>query len=315
MNYKNDLYYTYSEFLLETYGEKVYKIPVSISNTCPNRDGKSGWGGCIFCGDAGAGHETLSSEITPLEQFKRNSEYISRKYKANKFIVYFQDFTNTYMDADAFRSNLEQVCVENVVGIAVSTRPDCINHIYLDILKVLEEKYNVRIYLEMGLQTVNYHSLIKINRGHTLAEFIDAVGMIKGYGFEICAHLILNLPWDDEVDIIEGAKILSALKISSVKLHALYIEKNTAMAEMYENNEFKMIDLENYVNRVVSFLEYLSPDICIQRLIGRVPQENSIFANWDRSWWIIKDMIEDKMKESNTRQGAKCHYLGGAALR
>ncbi len=310
-----DLYRSYSGYLVETFGEKVYKIPISISGTCPNRDGQLGFGGCIFCGEEGAGHETLSNVIPPREQFVRNSEYISKRYKANKFIPYFQDFTNTYMSIEDFRKSISQVCLEDVVGIAVSTRPDCINEDYLSVLAEIERTYNVKIYIELGLQSVNYKTLKKINRGHTLAEFIDGVLMIKKYGFEICAHVILNLPWDDIEDCIECAKILSALKVDGVKLHALYIDKDTRMAELFESGDISMIDLEEYVDRVVEFLAYLSPDIVIQRLVGRAPEKNTLFVNWNRSWWIIRDMIEDEMKNKGLIQGSKWDYLGGKALR
>jgi radical SAM protein (TIGR01212 family) len=310
-----ELYRNYSDYLVERFGEKVYKIPISISGTCPNRDGKLGTGGCIFCGEEGAGHETLSKEILPVEQFKRNSQYISKRYKANKFIPYFQDFTNTYMPVEEFKKNISQVCLENVVGIAISTRPDCIDKKYLLALADIQKNFGIKIYIELGLQSVNYKTLKKINRGHTLAEFIDSVLMIKEFGFDICVHVILNLPWDDIEDTIECAKVLSALKVDGVKLHALYIDKNTKMAELFNSGDIDIIDLEEYVDRVVEFLAYLSGDIVIQRLVGRAPEENTLFVNWNRSWWIIKDMIENQMRAKGIRQGIKCDYLGGKALK
>lgn len=309
------LYNNYSHYLKEKYGEKVYKIPISIPCSCPNRDGNISTGGCIYCGESGVGYENLPNSLSSSEQLDKNIEYISKRYKAKKFISYFQNYTNTYLPLEDFKRHIVQVVRENIVGISVSTRPDSINEKYLEFLKDVSTKNNLDITIELGLQTANYHTLNKINRGHTLGEFIDGALMVKSYGFDICAHVILNLPWDNELDVIESAKIISALNIDSIKSHALYIEKHTRMAELYMNNEFEIVSLDNYINRVILFLEYLKPNISIQRLIGRAPQENTLFCNWNTSWWKIKDMIEEEMKKRESYQGKKCNYLGGKTLR
>lgn len=310
------IYNKYSEFLVKKYGQKVYKLPINIDVTCPNRDGTVGCGGCIFCGEEGAGFENLSSSFSVVDQIIKNMEYIKKRYKASKFIAYFQNYTNTYMPLDLFEKLLnEAATLQDIVEIAISTRPDSISIEYLEVAKKIAETYNVQISFELGLQTVNYHSLDKINRGHTLAEFIDAVINIHRYGFEICTHLILNLPWDTMDDVIETAKIISALKIEQIKLHALYIVKNTAMADLYQNKQIDIIGVDEYKNRVIEFLEYLSPDIVIQRLIGRAPEENTLFVNWNMSWWKIRDEIEDKMLSEHIYQGRQFNYLGGKAVK
>lgn len=308
-------YRIYSQYLREKYGDKVYKIPIQLPVTCPNRDGTVGSGGCIFCGEEGAGFENLASSISVIDQLNKNITYIQKKYKAKKFIAYFQNFTNTYLPLENFKEYINAACRENIVEISISTRPDCINDEYLDFLKEIEKEKNINISIELGLQSVNYHTLKKINRGHSLAEFIDAVVNIKKYGFEICVHMIVNLPWDTKDDIVEGAKILSALKIEQVKLHSLYIVKNTIMGSMYENKEFEIISMEEYIDRVIIFLEYLNPSIVLQRLIGRAPKENTLFCNWHTSWWKIKDQIDQKMKEIDSYQGKKYTYLNGKALK
>ncbi|MBF8982084.1 TIGR01212 family radical SAM protein [Lutibacter sp. B2] len=312
---QNNRYRIYSEYLKAKYGEKVYKIPIQIPVTCPNRDGVLGEGGCIFCGEEGAGFENLESSISVIDQLNTNIKYIRNRYKANKFIAYFQNFTNTYVSFDKFKEYIQMVCQEDVVEIAISTRPDCIDNRYLEFLKKIEQEKNINISIELGLQSVNYHTLKKINRGHSLAEFIDAVLKIKSFGFEICTHMILNLPWDQEDDIIEGAKILSSLKVDQVKLHSLYIVKNTIMSKMYEDQEVEIISLEEYVDRVILFLEYLNPTIVVQRLIGRAPKENTLFCNWSTSWWKIKDRIDEKMDGIETYQGKKYDYLSAKALK
>ena len=301
------LYNKYSDYLKLKYGEKVYKLPVNLPCTCPNRDGTLGYGGCTFCADVGTGFEMLDNSLSVKEQLNRNMEYIAKKYKANKFIAYFQNYTNTYMDTDRFKDYISDAIMDNIVEIAISTRPDCISDEKLEFLNEIKTQ-NVNITIELGLQTVNYHTLHTINRGHTLAEFIDAVLRIKRYNFEICAHIILNLPGDTISDTVETAKILSALKIDQVKIHSLYIMENTEMGRAYKNNEIELISKDEYVERVVVFLEYLDKNIVVQRLVGRAPKENSLFVNWGMSWWKIKDEILYKMEFENRFQGCKNNF-------
>lgn len=306
-------YRVYSEYLRQRYGEKVYKLPVSLPVTCPNRDGTCGVSGCVFCGEIGAGYENLPAELTVAEQLTANIAHIAPKYKAQKFIAYFQNFSNTYLPPAKLADYLRQACRPGVVGVAVATRPDCVGDRHLEAMAAVRSAHNIDIFLELGLQTVNFHSLLKVNRGHTLAEFIDAVLRTKRFGIATCAHIILNLPWDGVTDVIENAKVLSALGVEQVKLHALYIVKGTIMADWYTRGEVNLISKEEYVERVVTFLEYLHPDIVVQRLIGRAPASHTLFANWQSGWWTIRDDIERLMEERDTRQGRLCRYLGGAA--
>lgn len=299
------LYNEYSSFLKEKYGEKVYKLPVNIPCTCPNRDGTVGYGGCTFCAEVGTGFEMLENTMSIKEQIETNMDYISKKYKAKKFIAYFQNYTNTYVKLEKFKQYIMEAITENIVEISISTRPDCIGNEYLEFLNDIKINYNINISIELGLQTVNYHTLISINRGHTLAEFIDAVLRIKKYGFEICTHVILNLPGDDITDTIEAAKILSVLGVEQVKIHSLYIMENTKMGILYKNREITVITEDEYVERVITFLEYLDRDIAVQRLAGRAPKTGSLFVNWGMSWWKIKDDILEKMEREGRLQGSK----------
>ncbi|MDK2800945.1 MAG: uncharacterized protein PWP27_1888 [Clostridiales bacterium] len=314
-NTNDKRYNVYSQYLKRKYGEKVYKLPINLPVTCPNRDGTTGCGGCIFCGEEGAGFENLSNELSVQHQIDRNMQYIREKYNAHKFIAYFQNFTNTYLPLEDFKKYILEACRPNIVEISISTRPDCINDAYLHFLNEVRKKQGVEISIELGLQTVNYHSLTKINRGHSLAEFIDAVLRINRFPFETCVHLILNLPWDTMEDVIENAKVISALGVKQIKLHSLYIVKNTVMGEMYQKGDFSIVSLEEYIDRVITFLEYLSPDIVVQRLIGRAPEENTLFVNWNTSWWKIRDRIEEEMEHKDSRQGKKFDYLNGKAVK
>lgn len=308
------IYNNYSEYLRNLYGGKVYKLPIAIPVTCPNRDGSIDTRGCTFCGEIGAGYENLPAEMGIVEQIEKNKQHIIPKYKAEKFIAYLQNFSNTYLPLVDLCKSVEACCQEDVVRIALSTRPDCISEEYLEALAIIREEKKVDISIELGLQTVNYKNLVKINRGHTLAEYLDAMQKLNKYKFYSCTHLILNLPGDDLADIIESAKIVSALQSSEVKLHALYIIKNTEMARQYEAGEINLIGKDEYVRRVITFLEYLDPQITLQRLIGRAPASHTLFSNWSMGWWKIKEEIEQLMQQEERYQGRLFNYLNGRAL-
>ncbi|MCL6639243.1 MAG: TIGR01212 family radical SAM protein [Firmicutes bacterium] len=308
-------YNVYSEYLVKKYGERVYKLPVNLAGTCPNRDGTLGTGGCIFCDEEGAGFQCLPGSLDVRRQVAINRDYFRRRFKAGKFIVYFQAFTNTYLPFETFcRTVAAAAAEEDIVGISISTRPDCVNDRYLDYLAEVRDKHGIDIDIELGLQTVNYHTLARVNRGHTLAEFIDAVLRIKKRGFATCAHLILNLPWDGDADAVEGAKVLSALGVEYVKLHSLYVVRGTGLGEMYRRGEFKIISLEEYVRRVALFLEHLDPAAVIQRLVGKGPARSVVFSNWGVSWWVVKQRIEEYLERTDSYQGKLFNYLNGKAL-
>ncbi len=305
------LYNKFSDYLKNKYGTKVYKLPLNLPVTCPNRDGNISADGCIFCGEEGAGFENLSCHISISEQLKQNAKYIGKNYSSQKFIAYFQNYSNTYLPFELFAKNIEEACAADIVAIYISTRPDCISDRYMEFLAQLKNEKHIDVVIELGLQTVNYHTLKKLNRGHTLAEFIDAVIRIKKYQLEVCAHYITDLPMDDMDDVVEGAKILSALGVSQVKCHSLYILKDTELEKQYLRGEVVPITMDEFVDRTIAFLEHISPDIVIQRLIGRAPADRTAFCNWSTSWWKIQDAIEMKMAERGSFQGKCFNYLNG----
>lgn len=309
----HSLYYNYSSFLRKKYGEKVYKLPVNLPVTCPNR--KNGRTGCSFCAGCGTGFEAADSSVPVKEQLEKTKALVEKKYNARKFIAYFQNYTNTFLPVEKFHAYTEEAArVPGVVEVAVSTRPDCVAAEYLNVLKNLETNYPLKISVELGLQTVNYHTLNAIGRGHTLAEFIDAVLKVHSFGFEVCAHVILNLPGDNLEDSIETARFLSALHIDAVKIHSLYIAKGTRLCDAYENGTISVCSKEEYFERLISFLDYLDPDMAVQRLFSRIPEKDALFCNWGSSWWKLKDELEARMQRGGHYQGRLFHYLDGAAL-
>ncbi|WKY49112.1 TIGR01212 family radical SAM protein [Eubacteriaceae bacterium ES3] len=301
--YSKKPYHIYSKWLKEKYGEKVYKIPINIPVTCPNRDGTKGTGGCIYCGAKGGGNETLSDSLPVTQQLEQNIAYMGKRYHANKFIAYFQSFTNTHCNLTDFKGWIEESIIDSVVEIAISTRPDSIITEQLEFLSDIGKKYNIEITLELGLQTVNEKTLTILNRRHTLNDYIDAVERISSRGLKTCTHLILDLPWDSESDVIKAAGILSELKTDFVKCHSLYIERNTVLNNWYQAGKVKLLSQDEYIHRAILFLEYLDQEIVIQRLIGRAPAADSVITNWNTSWWKIKEELEKEMISENRYQG------------
>lgn len=309
---ENKIYNKYSDYLKEKYGEKVYKLPINLPISCPNRVYGNG---CSFCSEVGTGFEAMENTVSVTAQLERTKELIVRKYKAQKFIAYFQNYTNTYIPLNQFRDYIyEAAKVPDIVEISISTRPDCIKESYLQVLKEVQETFHISINIELGLQTVNYRTLDFIDRGHGLAEYIDAMLQIKSFDFTVCTHVILNLPNDSMRDTVETAKILSALKSDIVKIHSLYIAKNTKLCKQYENATIELCSKEEYIQRLVCFLEYLSPQIVVERLFSRVPEEDAVFSNWGTSWWKLQDEFMEEMIKQETFQGKKFDYLNGSAL-
>ncbi len=297
-----DLYYPYSAYLKQKYGQKVYKLPVNIPCSCPNRDGTKGVGGCIFCGEKGSGHELLSSFLPVTTQLRENRALIEKKYKAKKFIAYFQSFSNTYLDFDDFKRYMNEAAnFPGIVELAVSTRPDCVGKNHLDFLRDLKEKTGTEVSVELGLQSSNNKTLEILNRGHTVEDFIDTAERIKTNGLSLTTHLISDLPWDTKDDVLKAARLIN-LTSDTLKIHSLYVEKGTVLESMYKDG-LRLLSEDDFIERTILLLENLNPEIAIQRLIGRVPESDSVVANWHRSWWKVKDHLLSRMRQQETFQG------------
>ncbi len=300
---KKFVYYKYSDFLKKVYGEKVYKLPLNIRTTCPNRDGNKGYLGCYFCSAKGGVEDIISEEIPVKEQIAIHKKYYKKRYKAKKYIAYFQSYTNTYLDMDIFKNYMESAVEEDIVEICVATRPDCIDKNVMEILRNIRDEHDINITVELGLQSINDETLIKINRGHSVADYIEAVKLVKEYGFFVCTHVIANLPWDTDDDMLRLARLLNSQEIDIVKVHSLFISKHSVFSKMYRDGEFEIISVEQYMERVIKFLEHLSPDIAIARLLSSAPKDSTDFCNWGMSRWKIRDSIAETMLERGTYQG------------
>ena len=294
-----------SDYLKERYGTRVMRIPLNAGFGCPNRVPPSK--GCIYCDPTGSGFGALPSTVPIPEQIKTFKERFAMR-GISKFIAYFQAHTNTFASPEVLWERYSQVLGDDsIVAVSIATRPDCLSEEVLDVVARLREHLDV--FLEIGLQTVNYKTLEIINRGHGLAEFVDASIRAKRRGLELVAHVIINLPWDDMEDVVETAKVLSALEYDGVKLHSLYIVEGTKLGDMYNSGLVRMCSMEEYVERVVTFLEYLDPRMVIHRLVSDPPKNGVIFGNWGVPKIVIINAIEKKLEERDTYQGRLFGYL------
>lgn len=296
-------YNKFSEYLKNKYGVKTYKIPVNIPCGCPNRDGSKGTDGCIFCGEEAAGFEILDSKLTVKKQLQTNIEYMGPKYGAKKFIAYFQNYSGTYLDFELFKTFIKEACSEKIAAVYISTRPDCVFEYHAEFLKDISQLTGIDIVIEMGLQSTNEHTLEILNRRHTAAEFFSTAKMLQSYGIEVCAHMITDIPLENQEQVMQNAKLISKSGIEQVKCHSLYILKGTKLGDMYSAGEIQMPDCSEFINRTILFLRNLDKSIVVQRLMGRAPADRTLFCNYGRSWRAVVDEIENIMMENNWTQG------------
>lgn len=292
-------YRKFSDYLQTTYGEKIYKIPISLPGTCPNRDGRVGVGGCTICSDGGVGFELRHANEPIDEQLRRNKEHIRKKYRAERFIIYFQNYTTTDLETDRIVELMKQVDGDDVVEIALSARPDCLADDLLDYLA----HYPKKVVLELGVQLFNDELLRSIHRGHDVACVLNAFRRIREAGLTTCVHLILNLPGAVMDDTINAVEILNQYGIERVKLHSLYIPKGSAIAGDYLAGKIDIIGPMDYYDRLETFLRRANPAMIIERLFGRAPEKDAHFCNWDRSWRFLQNEFERRLEERQVFQG------------
>jgi len=296
-------YRDFNSYLKEIFGERVQKISLDAGLGCPNRDGTISRTGCLFCDRKGSGTGALIDEDLSIDdQIIRAKEVIRRRYKARKFIAYFQSFTNTYAPAPRLKSLYDQALAhKDMVGLSVATRPDCVNSEILALIRSYQTDHLV--WLEYGLQSAHDATLERIHRGHTVACFEKAVFMAAEQGINICAHIILGLPGEDREMMIETARYLSRLPIQGVKIHLLYVVKGTPLAEVYNKRGFECLGREEYVNLVVDALELLPADMVIQRLTGDPILSELVAPAWAGEKQTNLKLIQDTLRRRDTWQG------------
>lgn len=297
-------YSAFSDYLKDKYGCKVYKATVAAGFTCPNRDGHLGKGGCIYCNNRGFSPNAREPKRSVTEQMQSGMAHLRKRYKAEKFIAYFQAYTNTYGPLDhleaLYREALEP---DDVVALSVGTRPDCCGDDVIDLLGRLSADREV--WIELGLQSVHNPTLDLINRRHTFEDFLDAVRRIRKYPeLKICAHVILGLPGESREIMLESARVISELGIESIKIHLLHVLKDTTLEEMYNRGEVEILSMNSYVRLVCDYLELLDKSVLIQRLTADGPSDILVAPAWAMEKRKTIDKIEKEMWRRGTVQGS-----------
>lgn len=296
-------YYSYKQYLIDQYGEKVYKLPIQIPVTCPNKDPLVKNSGCAFCSSMGTGFESLKNSPSISEQLSFAKKNVSNRYQARKFIGYFQNYTNTNLPVERLITYFDEVIQFGVVGIDLATRPDCIDTTYLQVLKDYTDLHSLDLTFEIGLQIANDIILKEMNRGHSVDDFIHGVKLIQSFGFSVCVHLILNLPKSTLADVEASINLLNELEVDVVKFHSLYIPNDCSLSQLYLDGALEICDYDEYIRRVIYSIRHLNPKIAISRLVSRIPEENALFSNWNMSWWKIYNDIMDVLQKNQVIQG------------
>ncbi len=299
--------YFFRYYAKETFGRRIQKIPVALPFTCPNIDGSKSRGGCIYC-YRGSRPSHLSPLTDLKEQIREGINRARDRYgKKVGFFIYFQSYTNTYGDVAYLREIYDTALeFEDVVGLDVGTRPDCVPQ---EVLELLAEyrKRDVEVWIEYGLQTANFETLKRINRAHGVSDLVDAVLRAKALNLKVCVHLILGLPGEGREDFIESAKLLLALGVDGVKIHPVYVMKNTGLARMYRAGRFRTLSLEEYATYAADVLEVIPPNTVVHRLTAEAHTEALIspdYCTYNRKLEVIR-AIEEELEKRGSGQGAK----------
>jgi hypothetical protein len=301
-------YNDFNTYLRSLFGCRVQKITVDAGLSCPNRDGRVSSGGCIFCNSSGSGTAAHARGLTITDQILLGKKFLSRRYKAKKFLAYFQSFSNTYAPIDKLKRLYDEaLAVEDVVGLCIGTRPDCVDLPVLDLLQDYARHH--LIWLEYGLQSASDKTLEFINRGHDVQCFENAVRATLNRGIKICAHVILGLPGESRPDILHTAKTISDLGIDGVKLHLLYVIKGTPLETLYRLGNYRCLEQQEYIDLVCDFLERIPPEMVIQRLTGDPHPEELVAPHWSREKSETLRQINETLEQRDSWQGSKAGGL------
>ncbi len=297
------VYRLFSEHLKERFGVRVHKISVDAGFGCPNRGGSRNLPGCLFCDPAGSGAVGIDRRLGVAEQIEAGKEVMTRKYRAGKFLAYFQPFSNTFAPPEELRALYDEaLAVPDVIGLAVGTRPDCLDEPILDLLA----EYHRRTYfwLELGLQSCHDHTLARLRRGHDYACFLRAYEAAKARDLRVCVHLIIGLPGEGREDLLATVAEMARLKVDGVKLHLLHVLDGTPLGELYRQGAVGVLEQEEYVGLVVDVLERLPAETLIHRLTGDGPRATLLAPLWSLNKWEVLNAIDAELVRRGSVQGS-----------
>lgn len=294
--HNNRRFYSLNDFFKDEFKDKVFKVSLDGGFTCPNRDGKVAHGGCIFCSDSGSGEFTGNRKKTITEQIDEQLEFLKDKIKDKKVIAYFQNFTNTYGDENYLREiYYEALNHPKVLGLAIGTRPDCIEDDVLDLLKEINEKYF--FWIELGLQTIDDKVAKIINRGYPLSTYLKTSKKLSDNNIKFVTHMIVGLPGEERKDILNTAKCIAESGAWGIKIHSLHIIKGTPLEKLYEDKKFKIFTLDEYVDIVVTILKFLPDKMVVHRVTGDGKKDEVIEPKWSLNKRKVLNEIEKELKK------------------
>ncbi len=297
-------YYDLKSYWRNLFGCKVYKLQIDAGFTCPNRDGAIATGGCLYCDGRGSRLRREGALPSVGEQVRGGQSYYRKQRQAGKFIAYFQTFTNTYGPVAQLKALYDEALAEeDVLGLSVGTRPDCLGDDVLDLLRDYGTRFHV--WLELGLQSSHDRTLTRINRGHDYAQFVSAVQRAAIRGIRICTHIIVGLPGESRPDVLATARALAALPIEGIKIHLLLALEGTRVGELFKQGQVPLLEKEEYVQTVCDVLELLPPDVVIQRLTADGYRDIFLGPGWAANKLAVLNAIDREMEIRDTFQGSK----------
>ena len=300
----NKRYHTWNYYLRNTFGEKVFKVSLNGGFTCPNLDGKVSRGGCTYCSNSGSG-DFAGNPASPLsEQFNEIKAMMHKKWPNAKYIAYFQAYTNTYAPLNVLKDKFEEaLSFENVIGLSISTRPDCLEDDVVEYLGELNKRTN--LWVELGLQTIHDSTSKLINRGHDYDEFLKGLEKLKAKNIKVIVHIINGLPGEDYNMMMETAKAVANMGVDGIKIHLLHVIKDTPMEKMLQKGMLTLMSQEEYINLVCDQLEILPETMIVHRLTGDGKRDELVGPLWSLKKWEVLNAIDDELKKRNSYQGIK----------
>jgi uncharacterized protein len=303
-------YCSFNSYLLKRFGERVQKVTLDAGLGCPNRDGTRGSGGCIYCDRFGSGSDARSHYPDVRSQALAGMERLGRRYKAQKFIAYFQSFSNTYAPTRTLRALYDQAAdLPQVVGLAVGTRPDCLTEEVLDLLASYTPR--LMVWLELGLQSVHDTTLRAINRGHDYGEFLEGYQLARRYPLQICVHVIIGLPEEDREMVLTTARQVARLKPDGIKIHSLYVNTGTILEDLYRKGQYAPWEQDEFVQAACDFLEILPLEVVVQRLTGDPRPQELVAPQWARRKEETLRLIQRELEHRGAWQGKKYAGVNG----
>lgn len=302
--FDNKRYHTWNYYLRSNFGEKVFKVSINAGFSCPNIDGTVAYGGCTYCSKQGSGDFAGNPNDNLIKQFEDIKEMMHKKWHNAKYIGYFQAFTNTHAPVSVLKEKYETILnLDDVIGLSISTRPDCLPDDVLEYLSELNKKTN--LWVELGLQTIHDETSKIINRAHDYNTFLEGVEKLKKHNIKTVVHIINGLPGEDYNMMMETAKAVADLGVHGIKIHLLHVLKETPMENMLKKGMFNLMEKDDYINLVCDQLEIIPPEMVVHRLTGDGKRDEIVGPMWSLKKWEVLNAIDDTMRERDSYQGIK----------